>query len=296
MANPTNGTKELAINRPTTFHGDRSKVNSFVQECKLYLAINDQIYVSDAAKIAFVLSHMVDKEALQWKEQYITSITNAADQIVFPTYLVFITALKEAFKPVDQTADAMHKLNLIKQGSRPVEELVTEFRLLVGQAGIGDSTTSDNIHLIGLFRNALNPALAKRILFGETVPTTIKGWYDKAVQFDSNFQMARAIMGKKIETNNWRSRGNFGNQRDPNAMDIGKLTPEERTRLMKLGACFKCRKPGHMSNKCPDRDQSQVPNQSWKPTPKDVHAHIRAMDKEEREKLMSMMVTETEDF
>ncbi|KAF5346290.1 hypothetical protein D9758_011494 [Tetrapyrgos nigripes] len=32
---------------------------------------------------------------------------------------------------------------------------------------------------------------------------------------------------------------------------LPKLTPKERDRLRKLGACFACRQPGHMSNECP---------------------------------------------
>jgi hypothetical protein len=36
-------------------------------------------------------------------------------------------------------------------------------------------------------------------------------------------------------------------EKDPNAMDINKLTVEERDKLMKEGKCFRCRKQGHLS-------------------------------------------------
>ena len=62
-----------------------------------------------------------------------------------------------------------------------------EFRLLVGQAGLGNTSTSDHLHLIGLFQKALNPPLARKILFGDIVPTTIQDWYSKAIQYDTNF-------------------------------------------------------------------------------------------------------------
>ena len=160
--NETNGnTKELGLNRLTPFTGDRQKVNTFLQECNLYLLVNRVIYNTDKAKIVFVLSYMTDKEALQWKEQYLTSITDNNGNMMLPGYGAFITLLKEAFKPADKTGKAMNKLCMIRQENRPAEELVTEFRLLAGQANLGQTSPSDHLHLIGLFHEALNLPLAK---------------------------------------------------------------------------------------------------------------------------------------
>lgn len=36
-------------------------------------------------------------------------------------------------------------------------------------------------------------------------------------------------------------------ERDPDAMDIDRLSPEKRAALMKKGACFKCEETGHMA-------------------------------------------------
>src|SRR5271166_4756723 len=58
--------KEIGINKPTPFTGDRQKVNSFIQECNIYLTVNKGIYNTDEAKIAFILSYLTDKVALQW--------------------------------------------------------------------------------------------------------------------------------------------------------------------------------------------------------------------------------------
>jgi hypothetical protein len=59
--------KEIGINKPTPFDGNRKKVESFLQKCKVYLQINKAIYTTDETKIAFILSFVNEKEALKWK-------------------------------------------------------------------------------------------------------------------------------------------------------------------------------------------------------------------------------------
>ncbi|PPQ93920.1 hypothetical protein CVT25_008034 [Psilocybe cyanescens] len=43
----TNGKKEIAINKPSIFDRDRTKPKSFIQDCYLYVDINDDIYNTD---------------------------------------------------------------------------------------------------------------------------------------------------------------------------------------------------------------------------------------------------------
>ena len=59
------------------------------------------------------------------------------------------------------------------------EQVVTEFKQLIRQAGLTTRSASDNIHLIGLFRKALNHPLAHKIMFGGTIPRTIEDWFEK---------------------------------------------------------------------------------------------------------------------
>ena len=237
--------------------------------------------------------------------------------MTFPMFGEFMTKLQDAFKVVNPIDLAMQKLALLWQGNRPIEELITGFRLLIGDARLSTDSPSDQIHLIKMFMTCLNPQLKKKIIFRDIVPKTIEDWYTKAIQYDSNYWMAQALQAldnqvtpKKAKT--WFNQNQT--QKDPNTMDIGStttkaatsngtaligaLTQEMRTALMKIGACFRCRKTGHMSRNCLDRNRSygaQQP-QAQTPkmyTPKDVHTNIRSMTAEQRKELMEMLTVDS---
>ena len=58
--------KEYGLNKLTPFSGDRMKVKVFLQECLVYIDMNEEIYKTDKLKIGFVLSYMNEKEAKDW--------------------------------------------------------------------------------------------------------------------------------------------------------------------------------------------------------------------------------------
>ena len=61
--NVPNARKEVRMNMPPEFDGDRKKFKKFLQAIMLYLGVNRHIYNDDEAKIGFTLSYMADKEA-----------------------------------------------------------------------------------------------------------------------------------------------------------------------------------------------------------------------------------------
>ena len=72
MAAPiTNGAKEIALNKPDLFNGDREKFKEFLQSVEVYMDVNHEVYRSDLIKIAFVLSFMNSRPAATWKYQFI---------------------------------------------------------------------------------------------------------------------------------------------------------------------------------------------------------------------------------
>jgi len=280
-------TKEITINKPSAFTGDRTRVRGFVQECLGYLQLNKHIYTSDEAKVAFILSFLTDKEALKWKETYLATLWDDNAGFKYPTFKEFLEVFTLYFKPINQTQTANNQLISLKQGKRSVEEYLAEFRLLSSLAGMTADTTSDNIHLINYFQRGLNPAIAKKIALSDNVPTTIAEWSDRAVQYDTNYRLTMAMLGKmpykKSDSDNWRS--GSSHQRDPYAMDIDAMTAEKRTFLMKQGLCFKCEGRGHLARDCKGKKTDASPQ---KKSIKDIHALLAALTAEEKKELLSL--------
>ena len=170
--------KEININKPKDFTGDRTKVRSFLQDCISYMHLNRHIYDHDEAKVAFVLSFLNDKEAEKWKETYRSGFITEDGDINYPTFKTFITDFTNYFRPINQVMVANSKIATLRQGKRTVEEYVTEFRLLSSLAGMTSNSAADNLHLINYFRRGLHPAISRKIALSDTAPTTISGWAD----------------------------------------------------------------------------------------------------------------------
>jgi hypothetical protein len=58
MAQPTNGSKELNLNKPEAFNGNQNNFKDFLQTVEVYMDVNHETYNNDLRKIAFVLSFM----------------------------------------------------------------------------------------------------------------------------------------------------------------------------------------------------------------------------------------------
>jgi Domain of unknown function (DUF4939) len=114
MAQPANRPKELNLNRPDTFDGNREGFKKFLQDVKIYMDVNHKTYNNDLRKIAFILSFIMTGAAATWKAQFIKEAytkpipTNPNDRLRM--YATFRKELIEAFSMFDSVGDTLGEL------------------------------------------------------------------------------------------------------------------------------------------------------------------------------------------
>ena len=234
MATPTsNGTKEIALNKFDAFNGDREKFKEFLQSVEVYMDVNHKVYRSDLIKIAFVLLFMNSGLAATWKYQFIDEKlkqpppANPNDKL--GQYANFRKELINAFSMFDSVGNALDKLQALrmKMGSS-INKHIARFKLLAAAAGIDLNHTLT----IELFKETLIPALQTQMMNLETPLETFNNWYTWAIKLDHQHHKSREAIERTRENISKKPAPRLyfpRKERDPNAMDIDRLTFDERT-------------------------------------------------------------------
>jgi Ty3 transposon capsid-like protein len=135
MAQPANRLKELNLNKPKAFDGNRDGFKEFLQNVEVYMDVNHKTYNNNLRKIAFALSFMTTGSAATWKAQFIKKAytkpipANPNDRL--GTYTQFRKDLIEAFSMFDSVGDALDKLqSLRKKKMESVNEHIAKFKML----------------------------------------------------------------------------------------------------------------------------------------------------------------------
>jgi Zinc knuckle/Retrotransposon gag protein len=251
--------------------------------------IDHETYNNDLRKIAFVLLFMTTRAAATWKAQFIDDAyakpipTKPNDRL--GTYTQFKKDLMEAFSMFDSVGDTLDELrSLKKKKTESIDEHIAKFKMLAAESKI-DTT---NPLSIKLFKEMLPWALTLELMKLETPLKTINNWYEWAATLNHQFhKVNRAIertRGNSRKEKTSQQKYYFSRkERDLNAMDVNRLTIEERNKLMKERRCFKCRNMGHRANECPEDDNDkkkgkEVPKR--KMNGRELYAHIWALFKE----------------
>jgi Zinc knuckle len=255
--------------------------------------VNHETYNIDLRKIAFILSFMTAGAATTWKAQFIDNAyakpisANPNDRL--GTYTQFRKDLTEAFSLFDLVGDVLDELkSLRKKKTESIDKHIAKFKMLAAESRI-DTTNPLSIEL---FKETPPWGLTLELIKLETPLKTIDNWYEWAVTIDHRFhkvnQAIKQTRGNSRKEKTPQQKYYFPRkERDPNAMDVDRLTVDERNKLMKKGRCFNCRNMGHRANKCPENDDEKKKNKEVpkkKMNRRELYAHVRALFKEMTEK------------
>jgi Domain of unknown function (DUF4939) len=151
MAQPTNGSKELNLNKPEPFDGNRDNFKKFLQNVEVYMDVNHETYNNDLRKIAFILSFMATGSAATWKTQFIDEAyarpapPNPNDRL--GTYTQSRKDLMGEFSMFDSVGDALAELwSLRKKKTKLINEHIAKFKMLAAELKI-DTTNPLTIEL-----------------------------------------------------------------------------------------------------------------------------------------------------
>jgi Ty3 transposon capsid-like protein len=286
----------VKLNPLTPFTGKQSDFVLFMQDVLVNLKVNKATYDNDNKKISFILSYLAGGDAAVWKQQFIqTKIEESeeakTDEPNWGTYKEFVDALKRTFQPYDEPAEALEDMKKLRLGDGSITEHNSRFRLLVSMTGMKDSPA-----LTDLYRETLPWGLQSPIIRSEHPPKTLEEWYTKAINFYVGHQRAQQLLKRRDNkpTNTTsalpaQKKFSFPEKKDPNTMDIDRMSIKERTRLMKEGKCFRCKLFGNLSQDCPNKGQNTMTTTTPKWTGKSTASHIRtliALMSEEEKKVL----------
>ena len=101
-----------------------------------------------------------------------------------------------------------------------MDDYVAQFRILAGKTRI-----TDNADLTEYFMEGINAGILQKIFAQEKLPATITEWYERTSRCDSHYRRVQEILGRRFTLK----------EQDPNAMDVDRLSTDDRTEHVAKG-------------------------------------------------------------
>ena len=238
---------------PPEFAGDRVQFSIWKSQVSAYLAVNSASYRTEEQKCLYALQKLRGS-AYSHVQAWVDSASTATPAAEVTSWTVCLESLKRIFGPIDEEGDARRILKNWKH-TASVDAYAAEYRRLGALSKFGDTT------LCSMFEDGLKREIRDRFV-GRTRPSTLSDWVTQATTIERDLaQLNTQVRPQRNNSGTHQAtpaRSPATAPRDPNAMEIDKVTQEERLRRRIHGLCFYCGNAGHVSAKCPAKTQPRA--------------------------------------
>jgi hypothetical protein len=281
---------------PDTFDGsDPNKLEAFLFQCQMYLAVRSGDFPDDESKVTFILSYLKGSPQDWFQSELNHAMISRQLPDWFASYRTFIEELQRLFGPRDPITDAMNSLESLKlKDSGKATKYTIDFNRYARKTGWNEQALSrqfyknlpdrlkDEIARIG------KPAALKTLQ--DLVATLDQRYWERQSEInrDKKSSNSNSTPANKSTASDNRSGGqqSSGSKQDnrqqqrnkdqqkPTASTSatpdnklnpianllgpdGKLTAEERKRRLDNKLCLRCGKIGHMVSDCPQRSKAK---------------------------------------
>ncbi len=232
----TSSASACPMAKPVTYSGEADACSGFLLQCSLYFEMQPQQFVSDRAKIAFIMS-LLSGRALQWAE----SIWNSRSPAV-RSLNTFVDHFREVFGSSTSAISVHDELFRLRQAGMSIHDYTVRFRTLAAASGWNETA------LLAAYRCGLDPLICQQMAI-----------YDDMVGLESFLQKALHISQHLTACHTEESFTTAASPAtqlpapEPMQTDRCHLTPMERARRVNLGLCMYCRAHDHLLPACPIR-------------------------------------------
>ena len=256
------------VQKPDTFHGQRSKLSSFLTTLRIYFSFNLKEFDTDRKKVLFACS-LLRNTAFNWAEPYLRECfdpNSEHESQFFDDYEAFEHALNNTFGDIDRVAISERRLAHIKQKTS-VTAYASEFQQVASHLGW------DEAAICWHYYSGLKDSVKDEVSRLPKRPDNLEEFIEVTVRID-NRQYERKI--EQASTSRpysdrftskhrtpYRQRTFVQHERSdyygPKPMEIdsihtptsnGKLSAEERKRRFDLNLCMFCGLAGHKVSDC----------------------------------------------
>ncbi|KAF5346669.1 hypothetical protein D9758_013218 [Tetrapyrgos nigripes] len=257
----SNGTSERG-RKLDTFNGERSEAKRWLALFNNYLRMNKSKYPTEESQVSLFLSFFTGEKGGDWATQRLTERDEDEEDEELASTLE---------KPLASEDVVRTKIDFARMKGADISSYNSIFDTYREESDFGETA------LLEFYQDGLPPKLREAVRRMYPKWDDFKEYKERAVELHLEWLKEWERQGHWKTTSTLKSSPgpsqgrtvasvnalmNMGPGANLSFTPLPKLTPDERDRLQKLGACFACRQTGHMSNECPTFPKTSSQNTS----------------------------------